>query len=186
MANRGQWIPVVAIVVLLVAALVAGVALTPEVQHVGVGSAAPEFRAVDLRRGDTVGIEHYRGEVLLLNIWATWCAPCEEEMPSMQRLYDELSPHGLRVVAVSIDVGGGDKVLAWTEERLTFDILHDPTGAIEQRYQTTGVPESFVIDQQGTIVKKVIGALEWDAPAQQTVFRELLGLDHADVTSSTK
>lgn len=187
MAAKGQWIAVVAIVGLLVAALVAGVALTPEVRQVGVGSAAPDFRAVDLATGETVGLEDYRGEVMLLNIWATWCAPCEEEMPSMQRLHDELSPHGLRVVAVSVDVGSGDKVQSWTQERgLTFDILHDPTRSIERRYQTTGVPESFVIDGQGTIVKKVIGSLEWDAPAQQTIFRALLGLDHADAAGSTK
>jgi peroxiredoxin len=186
MRAKGQWFAVVTIVVLLVTTLVLGVALTPEVRQVGVGSKAPDFRAVNLATGDTLGLADYRGEVVLLNVWATWCAPCEAEMPAMQRLHDELSPHGLRVVAVSVDIGSSEKVDAWAAERgLTFEILHDPAGRIERLYQTTGVPESFVIDRQGTIVKKVIGALEWDAPAQQTIFRELLGLDHAEVAGST-
>lgn len=186
MAARGQWVAVGGIVALLAAALVAGVALTPEIQQVGVGTAAPDFEALDLATADTVGIEAYRGEVVLLNIWATWCAPCEEEMPSMQRLHEDLGPRGLRVVAVSIDFGDSENVREWVEERsLTFDILHDRTGRIQDRYQTTGVPESFVIDRDGTIVKKVWGPLEWDAPEQQGIFRQLLGIDRAATADST-
>ncbi len=115
---------------------------------------------------------------MLLNIWATWCRPCEEEMPSMQRLYEELAPRGLKVVAVSIDKASRDYVLQWVRERgLTFDILQDPAGRIERVYQTTGVPESFVIDSEGVIVKREIGAREWDHPTQVALFRRLLGLE---------
>lgn len=187
MAARGrQWLAVGAILAMLTAALVAGVALTPDIRQVGVGSAAPDFEAVDLATNDTVGIDAYKGEVVLLNVWATWCAPCEEEMPSMQRLHEALGPRGLRVVAVSIDFGDSEKVREWVQERdLTFDVLHDRSGRIQHRYQTTGVPESFVIDKDGTIVKKVWGALEWDAPEQRQIFRELLGIDRAEATDNT-
>jgi thiol-disulfide isomerase/thioredoxin len=114
--------------------------------------------------------------VVLLNIWATWCAPCEQEMPSLQRLQEELGPQGLRIAAVSIDQGSPESVRKWIDERrLTFPVLHDRSGRIQQIFQTTGVPESFVLDRDGTIVKKVIGAAEWDHPAQKALFRRLLG-----------
>lgn len=102
----------------------------------------------------------------------------------MQRLYERLGPEGLRIVAVSIDSeqgttdaagNRGGNVAAFVEEyRLTFDIWHDPAGEIQRIYQTTGVPESFVIDRRGLIVRKVIGATEWDDEAYVEMFRRLL------------
>ncbi len=89
---------VLAIVGLLVGGLVVGMVVTPALQPVSVGSEAPDFEAVDLASGDTLGLEAYRGEVVLLNIWATWCVPCEVEMPSIQRLHDELGPEGLKSI----------------------------------------------------------------------------------------
>ena len=150
---------------------------------VEVGSRASDFTAVDLQ-GRRVSMSDLRGEVVFLNIWATWCPPCREEMPSMQRLHERLGPEGLRVVAVSIDAAqgrsdtagraGGD-VRAFAEEYgLTFDIWHDPSGAIQRTYRTTGIPESFVIDRSGVIVKKVVGATDWDSEANLDMFRRLL------------
>lgn len=185
MAARGQWMAVGGIVTGLMGALALGVAFTPEVGQVQIGDPAPPFRAVTVPGGDTVSLADYKGEVLLLNIWATWCKPCEAEMPSMQRLHEELGPAGVRVLAVSVDAGKPGPVHEWVQDRrLTFDILHDASGRIERIYQTTGVPESFVIDREGVIVKKVIGALPWDHPAQQLLFRRLLGLDNAEVAQS--
>jgi peroxiredoxin len=184
MTQRGQWIFVLAFVGSLAAALVVGMALTPSLKPVGVESRAPDFRAVDVRTGETVRFDAYEGKVVLLNIWATWCTPCVREMPSIQRLYEELAPHGLEVVAVSVDNGEADMVRQWAEERsLTFDILHDQAARIEREYQTTGVPESFVIDRSGIIVKKVIGEAQWDHPTQLNLFRRLLGLDDDSVAS---
>jgi peroxiredoxin len=182
MTQRGQWIFVLAIVGTLVGALVLGMTLTPSLQPVGVQSEAPEFRAVDVMTGDTVEFDAYEGEVLLLNIWATWCVPCVREMPSIQRLYDELAPDGLEVVAISVDNADTESVRAWVEERdLTFDVLHDQSARIERDYQTTGVPESFVIDRHGVIIKKVIGATEWDHPTQVALMRRLLGINEQAV-----
>ncbi len=167
---------VLGIVGLLVGGIVVGVVVTPALQPVSVGSDAPDFEAVDLASGDTLGLEIYRGEVVLLNIWATWCVPCEAEMPSIQRLHEELGPEGLKVMAVSVDLGSSADVREWIDERgLTFQILHDQSGRIQQTYQTTGVPETFVIDRYGVIVKKLIGAAEWDHPVQQALIRRLLG-----------
>jgi thiol-disulfide isomerase/thioredoxin len=182
-SNRRQWI-IVGVVVALLAGLVgAGWLARGRFLPVEVGSTAPEVAATDLR-GRPVRLSQLRGEVVLLNIWATWCGPCQQEMPSMERLYRTLRPEGLRMVAVSIDARagqpdpdgrpGGD-VAAFTREfGLTFDIWQDPSGAITRDYRTTGVPESFLVDKRGKIVKKVIGATEWDDPATVALIRRLL------------
>ena len=178
MKNRGQWIAVAVILGMLTFALTAALLLSPEITRVEPGSDAPPFHAMDVFTGDTVSLDDLRGNVMLLNIWATWCAPCEAEMPSIQRLYDQLKDDGLKVVAVSVDRDDATVVRRWIEERnLDFTVLHDRMGRIEQAYQTTGQPESFVIDRRGIIVKKIIGATEWDHPAQQALFRRLLGTE---------
>jgi peroxiredoxin len=157
----------------------AALVLTPEITRIEPGGRAPDAKVLNVASGDTVGIRDYRGQVVLLNLWATWCAPCLEEMPSMERLYQELGPEGLKVVAVSIDQElNGEGVRRWTEERgFTFTILQDRSGKIQQTYQTTGTPESFVLDKRGVIVKKVIGAIAWDHPAQKALFRRLLAAE---------
>ncbi len=150
---------------------------------VEVGTRAPDFTARNLR-GEQVALSGLRGEVVLLNIWATWCPPCREEMPSMQRLHETLGPSGLRVVAVSIDAlpgrldlarrPGGDVAAFVREYGLGFAIWHDPSGEIQRIYRTTGIPESFVIGRDGVIVSKVIGATEWDSEARIESLRRLL------------
>ncbi|MGH7538617.1 MAG: TlpA disulfide reductase family protein [Gemmatimonadales bacterium] len=160
-------------------AAIFAVALTlrvlPEIALIGVGSRAPEFAAVDLRTGRPSGLADYRGRVVLLNIWATWCLPCRVEMPAMERLAHRLADTDFRIVAVSVDEADSTVVNAFAQELgLSFDILHDRTGSIQRFYQTTGVPESFVINREGSIVKKVIGAAAWDSPVNETIIRRLL------------
>jgi cytochrome c biogenesis protein CcmG, thiol:disulfide interchange protein DsbE len=150
---------------------------------VEVGTRAPDFPATDLA-GRPVRLEQLRGEVVLLNVWATWCGPCREEMPSLERLHRELGPSGLRIIAVSVDAAsgavdrdgrrGGDVAAFAREFGLTFAIWHDPQGGVQRIYRTTGVPETFVIGRDGVIRKKAIGALEWDGPAQVELLRRLL------------
>ncbi len=166
---------VLVIIGVLGTALVVGAALTPTLAPVAVGNDAPPFRALDIATGDSVGLDSFAGDVVLLNVWATWCIPCEAEMPSMQRLYDELSPLGFQVGAVSVDGSGPEHIKEWIDERgLTFRVLQDQSGNIERTYQTIGVPETFIIDRDGVIVKKVIGATEWDHPTHTALLRELL------------
>jgi cytochrome c biogenesis protein CcmG, thiol:disulfide interchange protein DsbE len=172
---KKQWLIVAAIVGILVSGAILGLKLAPDIFPVEVGARAPSFTAVDLATGDTVTMDDLRGQVVLLNIWATWCAPCREEMPSMQRLHQELGPEGLRIIAVSIDEADSSAVTAFQREfRLTFPIWHDRSRAIERIYQTTGVPESFVVDRSGRIQKRVIGAAAWDAPVNKSLIRRLL------------
>jgi cytochrome c biogenesis protein CcmG/thiol:disulfide interchange protein DsbE len=172
-----QWVLVLAV---LAGLLIGGTALVfygPEVQPVAVGKEAPDYKAMNLQSGDSVAIRsHYRGHVTLVNIWATWCVPCRVEMPAMQQLYDSLSGRGFRIAAVSIDQEGPEVVKQFAGElKLTFDILQDRSGDIQQAYQTTGVPESFLLDSNGTIMKRVIGAHDWVSPADRALIRRLIG-----------
>ena len=147
------------------------------------GAPAPDFSVTDMS-GKEVSLSDYRGQVVLLNIWATWCLPCREEMPSMQRLYDAIGNEGFEILAVSIDapIGkddaagrpGGDLKAFAKEYGLTFPILHNPSGSIQRTYQTTGVPESFLIARDGVIYRKVAGETEWDLPVNQELVRRLL------------
>lgn len=177
-ASQDQWTAVGIIVGLLAGALGVGLMLTEDFPRVQPGFEAPDFSAVNLTTGDTVTLADYEGDVVLLNVWATNCPPCRWEMPSMERLYAELGSEGLKVVAVSVDAVGSDAVLAFANELgLTFDVLHDRSGQIEFDYQTTGLPETVVIDRHGVIVHKVIGAVEWDEPVHKARFRRLLGIE---------
>ena len=170
-----QWIVVAAVLALLTFGAVLGLKLTPDLFPVEVGSKAPQFHAIDLGTGDSVGIDRFKGQVTLVNIWATWCEPCRVEMPSIQRLYQELGPQGLRVASVSIDVADPSVVKRFAQEfGLTFPILQDRTRRIERIYQTTGVPETFVLSKGGVIVKKIAMAHSWDSPVDQDLIKRLL------------
>lgn len=147
-----------------------------EVAPVQVGATAPDFRAIDLATGDSVALrQRYRGKVTLVNIWATWCVPCRVEMPAMEQVYSALAPRGFAVAAVSIDEGSPDDVRKFGQDlELSFDLLQDRSGRIQQLYQTTGVPESFLLDRRGVIVKRVIGAQDWNSPVNRALVERLL------------
>lgn len=180
-ATRLKWLGLTGLLFALVLGGFTVKGLTNDVRPVRPGSRAPDFHAVHLETGETVTLADYEGRVVLLNIWATWCAPCEVEMPSMQRLHDRLGPKGLHILAVSIDDEDPDFVRQWVSERgLTFEILHDRTGQVVTDYQATGWPESFVINKDGVIVRKAWGAKDWDAPEESNIFRRLLGLPETD------
>lgn len=171
-----QWLAVLAVLAGLGLGATALVKYGPGSEPVAVGARAPDFRVLELATGDTVALrEHYKGTVTLVNIWATWCEPCKVEMPSMQRLYDSLSQRGFKIAAVSIDEGDPTDVRNFGQAlHLTFDLLQDRSGAIQQIYQTTGVPESFLLDREGTIVKRVIGAHDWSSPVNRALVERLL------------
>ena len=172
-----QWTFVLSIVVGLVVGIVALAKFGPEVAPVAAGETAPDYKAMNIATGDSVRVRSgYKGHVTLVNIWATWCVPCKVEMPSMQKLYDSLGPRGFRIAAVSIDQDDPKVVKEFTDQLgITFDILQDRKGEIQQAYQTTGVPESFILDQDGVIMKRVIGAYDWTAPVNVNLIRRLLG-----------
>ncbi len=173
---KKQWTIVAIIVVVLTAGAVLGVRLAPDIFPVEVGSRAPQFGAVSLATGDSVSLEDYRGKVVVLNIWATWCEPCRVEMPAIERLHNAFNADtNFRIVSVSIDEADPEVVREFQRAYgLTFEILQDRSRVIERIYQTTGVPETFVIDRDGRIVKKLIGAHDWASTINQDLIRRLL------------
>jgi peroxiredoxin len=140
---------------------------------------APDFSVTDLS-GKTVRLSALRGRVVVLNVWTTWCPPCRDEMPSMERLYRALAGPDFELLAVSEDDGGVDLVRRFVEElAVTFPVLYDPERQVGRRYGVWGYPETFVIDRAGRIVERVIGPRTWDTPEQVAALR---GLMRAGVT----
>src|SRR5438128_5813847 len=127
-----------------------------------VGMTAPDFRLPDLQ-GKTQRLSDFRGKVVFLNFWATWCKPCREEMPSMEILYKNFERDGLVVLAISIDRVTTKKYIPPFVKSLilTFPILIDSWGQTDKRYKLMGVPETYIIDQQGVLREKVIGPRDW-------------------------
>lgn len=141
-----------------------------------VGARAPEYRAPMLR-GSWTSLSQYRGEVVLVNIWATWCEPCRGEMPSIEDLYTRYRDRGFTVLGVSIDAGPGskDRVSEFVSDLgVDFPILLDPDSRITRLLKTSGVPETLVIDRQGRIVKRVIGASDWSSAANRALIEDLV------------
>ncbi|MEE4262019.1 MAG: TlpA disulfide reductase family protein [Desulfobacteraceae bacterium] len=142
--------------------------------RLGKGLPAPDFTLPGLD-GQMVRLADYRGKVVLLNIWATWCPPCVEEMPSMEKLYQTFKAEGFEILAVSMDESGAQAVRPFMKKlRLSFPALTDTQGALKSLYQTTGVPESFIIDKDGVIVEKIIGPRDWASPGAIFSFRNLI------------
>jgi peroxiredoxin len=178
MTSKQQWTVVAAVVAVLGGALwFATQALGDELVGVEVGSTAPEFGGATLDSPSrSRSRDDYKGEVVLLNVWATWCLPCRTEMPSIQKLHEAYGPKGLKIVAVSIDEAGKkDEIRKFVAERgLTFEVLHDSLGTVQAAYQTTGVPETFVIGRDGVIRRKFIGPDDWNSPANRALIDQLL------------
>jgi thiol-disulfide isomerase/thioredoxin len=106
-----------------------------------------------------------KGKVVLLNFWATWCPPCREEIPSMMKLNSAMAGKPFQMVSVSIDEGGVPEIESFFKTSGYYlPTFTDPGGEAGKIYGITGVPESFVIDKNGILVKKVIGPLSWDSP----------------------
>ncbi len=179
MSTARQWALVGAIVVLLAAGVALGARLGgADLAQVRVGSPTPPFVAATLDgTARTKTIADYKGEVVLINLWATWCGPCVIEMPSIQRLYDRYRDDGFKVVAVAVDDPGNEqRILDFVaEHRLTFEVLHEGSGRIEQQFQTQGIPATFLVGRDGRIRKFSLGAADWDSPANRAVVAQLLG-----------
>ena len=139
------------------------------------GSRAPAYEVYSLA-GDTINISDYKGSVVVLNVWATWCGPCVREMPALERLHRELAPLGLEVIAVSVDEFDAEaRVKQFGDKfKLTFPLLLDPTGNIQTAYTVNGLPTTFIIGKDGRIRQRLVGAREWADPDVVADLKKLL------------
>jgi peroxiredoxin len=152
----------------LVCLLIAGIAYFlysyqgPE--RTQVGSMAPLFSAAG--RSSSVKLEDYRGKVVLLNFWATWCPPCVHEMPSLDGLHQRMNGKDFEILAVSVDEGGWGAIDHFEKQLpVTLNILLDARGDVSSLYGTYQLPESYLIDKKGIILRKYVGPRDWMDPA---------------------
>lgn len=141
---------------------------------VRVGDLAPDFYLRDLH-GETVRLSQFRGKVVLLNFWATWCGPCLIEMPALEQLYQRFGRKDFEILAISTDPQGAAVTRPFQRERgLTFPILHDPDMHVGLTYGVRTLPLSFMVDRRGVIRKKIFGARDWDSPEAHDLIRILM------------
>src|SRR5438045_6217155 len=160
MTNRQQWTMIAGVVMTAVFGVALAIKLRPQLNPVEIGSSAPAFQATNLRTKRPSSLGDYRGKVVLVNIWATWCPPCRAEMPSMEKLHKKLAGTDFRIAAVSVD---GDHFHPQESRdpqgildvahtlRLTVDLLNDPTGPNSKVYDNFGVREGDLSGRGGAV-----------------------------------
>jgi peroxiredoxin len=172
-ARLGPWLVAAAVAVAACFALYSGPRTPAPLTR---GSQAPDFSLPGLADAAAPApLSALRGRVVLLNFWATWCKPCEDEMPAMQRLHTALAGSEFDLLAVSVDAEDAD-VLAFRDRLdLSFPILLDPERRISHLYQVFRYPESLLIDRDGVVVERYVGPRDWDEPLYLERIRALLG-----------
>ena len=139
-----------------------------------VGHVAPDFLLSTLDGRET-RLSDYRGHVVFLNFWATWCGPCRIEMPAMEHLYREFRPKGFAILAVSTDVEGATVTRPYRDALgLSFTIAHDPRMEVGHLYGVRSLPVTFLVDRDGVITHKIFGSLDWGDPEARDSIRTLL------------
>jgi len=141
---------------------------------IDVGDRAIDFTLNDLF-GNPVTLSDYKGKVVFLNFWATWCPPCRDEMPGMESLYTALKGEDFEMLAVSTDRASKSTVSQFISNRgFTFPVLLDPSGKASIPYGISGIPTTFIIDKRGIITQKIIGARNWGDVSVMNQLRELI------------
>jgi peroxiredoxin len=176
-AYRG-WMMLVAVSLLLLGVFLVivqgrGSKAAPEIRP-EVGYLAPDFSLPSLG-GQTVRLSDLRGKAVLLNFWATWCAPCRLEMPTMDKAYQEYKSRGLEILAVSLDAGSNSVVKNFMQElKLDFPVLSDPDMEVLRLYRMVGIPASFLIDKQGIVRHREVGYRDWTTPESRKLLEAIL------------
>jgi len=143
------------------------------VNLVGVGDVAPDFQLEDTK-GNIVSLSGLRDKVVLVNLWATWCPPCREEMPSMERLNVAMAGEDFVMLAVNAEANGRSVVPEFLKQTpYNFPILYDDKGVVQGLYGVSKFPESFIIRKGGIIAEKIIGPLDWASPKTIAYFKNL-------------
>jgi len=138
------------------------------------GDRAPEFRLQALD-GRAVSLADFRGKVVMVHFWATWCPPCVEEMPTLEQLYRLSGSTDFEILAVSVDEGGAGAVAEFMQRNgLSLLALLDPGRSVAGLYGTFKFPETYIVDRRGVVKYKVIGPRDWTAPANLNVIRGLI------------
>lgn len=164
---------------LVATALVIGavyfILVAPPSRPLQVGDKAPDLKLKGAFGGEGK-LSDYRGKVVLLNFWATWCSPCVTEMPSLQTLYYHYGADDFEIVAVALDQEGATVVQQFAAaNKLEFALVTDEAGLSEEIYRLTGLPETYIIDKEGIIRHKIVGPLDWTQRDNVKLIYDLVG-----------
>ncbi len=164
--------------VLLLVAIAGGAAwfaLRMRAPHpVAIGERAPDFALPSLASG-SIALRDFHRQVVVVNFWATWCPPCVQEAPSLEKFAELMRPRGVTVIGVSVDEDPQALARFAAKIPLTFPIARDPDRLISGRYGTFKFPESYIIDRDGRVAEKIVGAADWDDPRIISFVQDLAG-----------
>ena len=164
MIHHARWLAVLALPLLTVGGCTSDTPATDGAtasDKVEIGAPAPGYRTVSLD-GDTVSLAAHRGKVVLLNVWATWCHPCRDEIPELQALHVKYQPRGLELIGVSVDSDGSDDAIRsfMTDFRMTYPVWRDPDERVSSQFLVVGVPATFLIDREGVLRWRKTGPIQ--------------------------
>jgi peroxiredoxin len=166
-----------AVLVILIAVFIAGYLVMDRKtgnKIITSGDRAPEF---SLQKSDTesVTLADLRGKVVMVHFWATWCPPCVEELPTLDKLYNSTLGKDFEMLAVNVDEGGAGMVASFIQKNgLNLPVLFDPGGEVAKRYGTYKLPETYILDRMGVVRYKAIGPRDWTKPANIQALRNII------------
>ncbi len=140
---------------------------------------APAFTLTNINGATFDSKNEFKGKVTFLNFWATWCAPCREEMPAFTKLWKKFRNRGFTIVSVSADRGDSDLVREFSDRfDIGFTVLLDPEGKVRNEYEVTALPTTYIVGKDGLITGKIIGSAPWDSPAAVKLIENLLNSNY--------
>lgn len=139
---------------------------------VAIGEDAPDFSIPAFPTG-TLNLKSYQGQIVVLNLWATWCPPCVEETPSLVRFAEKMKALGVIVLGVSVDEDAGALGEFINKNQILYPLGRDPDRSLSARYGTYQFPETYILDRRGHVAEKLIGAIDWDDPRIQKFVLDL-------------
>ena len=134
----------------------------------------PQDFTLQLLAGGSAALSSYKGKVVILNFWATWCPPCRDEMPSMETLYRRFKDQGLEILAVNLGENTATVRQFIQNNRHTFPVLLDSNNRISAIYGVEAIPTSYILDREGRIIARIVGAIYWDTPRVIAAFDALI------------
>ncbi len=177
--KRGSKKQIVFLTILVVVVLVFGASFfikgKPSAKKIiTTGDRGPEFTLPD-PNGRSVSLSDFRGKVVMVHFWATWCPPCVEELPTLAKLNESLAGKDFELLAVSVDEGGADTVTSFLHRNnLNVPVLLDTSHAISSQYGTYKFPETYILDREGIVRYKVIGPRDWRDPAALQLLQNMI------------
>ena len=147
--------------------------LVPNLQQMKDSSPTPDFTLPD-PTGKKLSLKDFSGKIVMLNFWATWCVPCREEMPTMERLYQEFKNKGFVIVAVSVKDKKTDALAFIKELKLTYPVVFDPEGEVGLLYGAWGLPATYLIGPKGEGLARMWGPADWYSPGARALIQALL------------